>query len=315
MLRKGEHPIANLTLKPVPALHVFLSTSKTGDKEEAANLYSAQIKARLFNSSPVDVPAETRILSSGQIDITGLIPGHYQVKVHAVQNNRANVAELGEMDVTSSGEGILAREQPSVPLSANVQFEGPPAPSSNPANRRLFMSDPDSRKLYSVSVPAAGPVVLQEPIEPGNYRFGMNSDISHFIKAMSATGATVSGNTVRIDGSAPVNINVTVAFDGGVVTGVALRDGKPFGGAMILLAPLAAVDPLGNQSLFKEDQSNSDGSFGMDAIAPGKYVLMAIENGWDLEWTNPSALRPYLYRAVTLQIEENGKYNVTVGVQ
>ncbi|HEV3037373.1 MAG TPA: hypothetical protein VHA33_06270 [Candidatus Angelobacter sp.] len=307
--------MANLTLRPVPALHVVLSTSKTGGEEKAAKPYSAQIQARVLNGSPVDIPAETRILSSGQIDFTDLTPGHYQVKVHTVQNNRVTVAELGEMDVSSGGEGILAREQPSVPLTANVQFEGTPGPSSKPANQSLFLSDPESGKLYSVPAPAAGTVELQEPIEPGNYRLGMNSDISYFIKAVSATGAAVSGNTVKIDGSGPVNLNVTVAFGGGEVTGVALRDAKPFAGAMILLAPLAAVDPVLNRSLFKQDQSNSDGSFGIGAIAPGKYLLVAIEKGWDLEWTNPAALQPYLSHGVVLQVEENGKYNVNVRVQ
>lgn len=314
-LRSGEHFIADLALKPVPALHVFLSTSEAGDKEEAAKLESAEIQTRLWNGSPLDVPAETRILSSGQIDITGIIPGHYQVKVQTVQNNRVTVAEKGEMDVFSSGETILAHEKPSVHLTADVQFEGAPDLSLNPANESLFVSDFESPKLYTVSVPAPGTFAFQEPVEPGNYQLSMNSSSPHFIKALSASGATVIGNGIKIDGSSPVRVNVTVAFDGAIVTGVALRDGKPFAGAMILLAPLARVDPMLNRSLFKQDQSNSDGSFGMGAIAPGKYVLLAIENGWDLEWRNPGVLQPYLSHAVVLEVEEKGKYNVNVTVQ
>lgn len=314
-LSSGEHLAADLTLKPVPALHISLSPGEAGDKEQKGIFEPAQIQVRLLNASPVDVPAETRMLPSGKIDITGIAPGHYRVKVHGVLNNRVQVLESGEIDVLSSGEKILDHEKPSVPLTANVQFEGTPDPSSNPANQYLFMSDSDSRNLYSIAVPAPGTFELQGSAEPGNYQLSMNGNISHFVKSVSATGATVNGNTVKIDGNGPVNLNVTVAFGGAIVTGVALRDNKPFAGAMILLAPLAPADAVLNKSLFKQDQSDSDGSFGLGAVAPGKYVLIAVENGWDLEWTNPVALRPYLSHGVVLQVEGTGKYNVNVSVQ
>jgi hypothetical protein len=47
----------------------------------------------------------------------------------------------------------------------------------------------------------------------------------------------------------------------------------------------------------------------------GSNLLVAIEKSWDLEWTNPAALQPYLSHGVVLQVEENGKYNFNVGVQ
>ena len=52
----------------------------------------------------------------------------------------------------------------------------------------------------------------------------------------------------------------------------------------------------------RRDQSDSDGTFTLANILPGKYVLMAIENGWDLEWMNPSVLKPYRERGITLPL-------------
>jgi hypothetical protein len=118
--------------------------------------------------------------------------------------------------------------------------------------------------------------------------FGMNSGISYFLQGSVSDRSRVSGNIVKIDGSCPGNVNVTMAFDGGAVTGVALRDDKPFAGGYDSAGATGCGSSSAEQILFKQEQSNSDGSFGIGAIAPGKYLLMAIEKGWDVEWTNPA---------------------------
>jgi hypothetical protein len=47
-------------------------------------------------------------------------------------------------------------------------------------------------------------------------------------------------------------------------------------------------------SLYHRDQGDSDGSFLMSPLFPGRYTLLAIENGWDLEWSDPDVLFRYL---------------------
>jgi hypothetical protein len=81
---------------------------------------------------------------------------------------------------------------------------------------------------------------------------------------------------------------------------------------MIVLVP---SDPVHNQSLFRRDQSDSDGTFTLASVKPGKYTLLAIANGWDLEWMNPAVIKPYLLAGETLEVQENGKYDVKVRVQ
>jgi len=46
-------------------------------------------------------------------------------------------------------------------------------------------------------------------------------------------------------------------------------------------------DPSLNRGLFRRDQSDSDGSFSLRDAAPGKYTVVAIEDGWELEWAAP----------------------------
>jgi hypothetical protein len=42
---------------------------------------------------------------------------------------------------------------------------------------------------------------------------------------------------------------------------------------------------------------------------------VAIDDGWDLEWTNPEVLRPFLSKGQPLVVEPSGKYEIKVAVQ
>jgi hypothetical protein len=83
-------------------------------------------------------------------------------------------------------------------------------------------------------------------------------------------------------------------------------------GAMVLLVP---NDPVNEQVLCRRDQTDSDGTFTLAGVVPGKYRLLAIQNGWDLEWLNPGVLNPYLHQAVPIEVQPNGKYDFKLRVQ
>ena len=58
---------------------------------------------------------------------------------------------------------------------------------------------------------------------------------------------------------------------------------------MIVLVP---QDAANNSPLFRRDQSDSDGSFTLLNVVPGQYTVLALAQGWDLEWGNPAVLHP-----------------------
>jgi len=91
-----------------------------------------------------------------------------------------------------------------------------------------------------------------------------------------------------------------------------LREGKETAGAMVVLVP---ADPAHNQVLFRRDQSDSDGTFTLGNIVPGTYTLLAIQNGWDLEWSKPEVLRRFMAQGEAMIVAPKGKYSVKVKVQ
>ena len=81
---------------------------------------------------------------------------------------------------------------------------------------------------------------------------------------------------------------------------------------MIVLVP---QDPGHNLPLFRRDQSDSDGTFTLSNVVPGQYTVVAIANGWELEWANPAVLQPYLKGGESVQVPAEGKLDVKVQVQ
>jgi hypothetical protein len=87
---------------------------------------------------------------------------------------------------------------------------------------------------------------------------------------------------------------------------------KPVTGAMIVLVP---EDVDNNRSLIRRDQSDSDGTFTLPAVLPGNYTVIALQNGWDMDWQSVAALAPYVKGGKAVSVATNGKYEVKVVVQ
>ena len=98
----------------------------------------------------------------------------------------------------------------------------------------------------------------------------------------------------------------------GQIEGTVMNGDKPVSGTMVVLAPQEISD---NASLFRRDQSDSDGTFTLRDVVPGRYTALAIQKGWDLEWASPEALRPYLAKGTPVVVSGKEKLEIKVAAQ
>jgi hypothetical protein len=68
---------------------------------------------------------------------------------------------------------------------------------------------------------------------------------------------------------------------------------------MIVLVP---KNPDVNHDLFRRDQSDLDGTFVFHGVVPGSYTILAIENGWDLDWSQPGVIAAYRKHGQTIEV-------------
>jgi hypothetical protein len=110
------------------------------------------------------------------------------------------------------------------------------------------------------------------------------------IAAITVGGRTRRGNLITVQDRS-LALVVTVTQGATRLQGFARRDGKGVSGVMVLLVPagMAALEGLA-----RRDQSDSDGSFSLNDVVPGNYTLVAIDGGWELDWTQPQVIGRYL---------------------
>ena len=116
---------------------------------------------------------------------------------------------------------------------------------------------------------------------------------------MSAEGADVSGHTLNVTAGSSPSVSLTLVSGSVDVEGTAKKDGKGFAGAMVVLVP---KNPEVDHDLFRRDQSDLDGTFALHGVVPGSYNLVAIENGWDLDWSKSDVIAAYAKHGRRVQV-------------
>jgi len=302
-LRAGEKAQADIQLAAVPAVHIRL-TNLPAEEPGGINI---QASVALLRSQDVPLNILAEQVSPGEFEVAGLPPGDLTFLINQ-SGEQASTARKIRVNVsggeTLDGGGTRATAN----VSGRVIF---PAGVAGPAEGQVNLQGEDDQnasaelqKDGTFSVPA---------VEAGTYKVAVNlSESGEYVEGVSATGATTSGREVTIAGAGDVRLSITLGQGAGEVTGVAKLDGKPAAGVMILLVPDSGQNLEEDSRL---DQSDSDGTFALHEIIPGKYLLVAIEDGWDLERSNGSVLKPYLEKGQAIEISANDHRAVTVEVQ
>ncbi len=336
-LHPGDAEMANITLRPVPAIHLVIRYSPSSESEQ---FWVNQITLHVADGVNQYLGVQTTQSGPGAFEIMGLPPGRMSLGLVSSKGNESasgaqTIQRSGDSEIDASDAPPSATVKANEPISrsqtlqltGDTEINASDAPPSATLSGVITMDDgsplsgPAFLRLHSVATGAAFDAQSQangefsfngQAIPAGTYGVIIARPPASAVRSMSATGAKVSGRTVEIGASPDVRLSVVISKGSGVVKGFALKDGKPADGVMIVLVPQS---PEHNLVLFRRDQSDSDGSFNLRGILPGKYTVVALENGWDLEWFTPSVLQKYLAGGEKVQVNANGKLEVKVNVQ
>ena len=302
-LRDGDRVTADMALRAVPAAQIRVPHSI----EPGKPMPSLRLVQTAFGEDVVGEQFEERSSPDGTV-ITGIAPGHYEA--HYVDPTRPDVERIQEIDV--SGDMTINPE--TIGERATVTVKGLAQMSNGeslPAEVTVF--------LVRLRTGVANPGIVDrkgafsvEQLQPGTYEVSIMGQDRTFILAMASSNAKVNGRRLTLTGASPVNLALELGKGMAHVQGTALRGDKGLGGTMVLLIP---DNPGANEVLFRRDQSDSDGTFTLSRVVPGKYNVVAIEGGWELEWSKPEVLKRYLAKATSIEVDANKTYDIKVEVQ
>jgi hypothetical protein len=311
-LKPGERFNADMQLRPVPAAHLLFHRTPTkaegtggGDVVVAPNL--SQV---IFEDYRSYIPGNaTSYSGSDAMEISGIPPGHYLVSASSPDGVTTHEQEI---DVT--GDAELSVEEiggAPVKISGTVRVEGSDQPESF---RSLIFHVGDQGTTFVTQISDKGEFDVQHTLtKPTSLEMSVFNNSSLFISNVTATGARVIGpHNIQVYPGASVKLTVTMSKGLGQVNGVVMREDKPLAEAMVLLVP---QDAQNNSVRFRRDQSDSDGTFTLPSVTPGKYTVVAIQNGWELPWSDPTVMKPYLAKGELVQVRPNENLKVKVKVQ
>ncbi|MGB8538510.1 MAG: hypothetical protein WCD57_18960, partial [Acidobacteriaceae bacterium] len=162
---------------------------------------------------------------------------------------------------------------------------------------------------YFARLNDAGDFTVQVP--PGEYQL-IGQIPQMYVASVTSPDTLVKGRMVKVKAGSVAKLEIVMGNGYGQVEGVVERGGHPASGVLVLLAPEDAKD---NQILFRRDQSDSDGTFSLSDIIPGRYRLLAIEEGWEVDWADPNVLAAYLKKSITVQVHAHDKLQQMVEAQ
>jgi hypothetical protein len=323
---------ADVTLRPVPSIHLLVRLpadvppSDTGsadgsdgdqnDDSQTASRAGSEVTLEIGGDDGTHSPATGTEISPGLFELFGIPPGDATLTFRSFQGDSASV-RTQPLQLSSTTELDLNPRAPLADVSGVVLIPGvasdQPAASGKFTPFLLELHSTKTGESYRTSVSNKGEFSFAGLALPaGSYEVALSNESPFQVSSIEATSAKVSGRTIEVAADQPVTLTIHVSEAKCSVGGFALKEGKPFAGAMILLVP---QDPTQNPAQFHRDQSDSDGSFFMAPIFPGRYTLLALENGWDLEWSNPAVLAKYLPNGRPIELLPNAAVTFNAKVQ
>jgi hypothetical protein len=331
-LPPGAAETADFTLRLVPSIHLLVRVPAAapapdassndvsdGDQNEDSQTVSragSEVTLEIGGDDGTHSPATGTEISPGLFELFGIPPGDGTLIFRSFQGDSESV-RTQSLQLSSSTELDLNPHSPLADVSGVVLVPGAASDQSSAGDKSppflLQFRSPKTGETYQAAVSNKGEFSFAASALPaGTYEVGLNNESFFQISSLEAVGATLSRRTIEIPAAEPVKLTVHISEAKCSVGGFALKDGKPFAGAMILLVP---HDPGQNPAQFHRDQSDSDGSFYMAPIFPGRYTLLALENGWDLEWSNPAVLAKYLPKGLPIELLPNAAVTFSAKVQ
>jgi Carboxypeptidase regulatory-like domain len=315
-LHAGDVRQADFHLTPVPSVHLHILppglATTPGDRVVNAPVVQQIIPGiggqNAFSGS---IHFDPR----GQADVGGLAPGLYQIRTSGQNAGSALV------EVTAGSTRTLDLNAPSDEAVVTFHFEGVSNDSeSRPVQINLINPETGSGTFPSFrgesgggnfrrrDRDADGDRTLEVP--PGRYEVVLQSRPNLYLTGITAKGGETTGRFLTVAAGASA-FTLHVASGRASLTGVAGFQNKPSIGAMVLLVPTTIEEP-GSFRILHRDQTDTDGGFSLSDVIPGEYILVAIDHGWEINWSDRSTLRHYLMQGVPVDLVSgvNVKQNV-----
>ena len=295
MIKGGAHEEIEIHLTPVESLRLRFHIPEQGQRE---GFQVPILEKRVFDSVDYVATEGVNPISGGFFEMNGVPAGKYTVRIPGAQGQGARFTEA---DIRNDGQELETdKAEPAASMKLAVRLA-----NGEPLPKQLGLGLQDERRQVAAFSPVSpeGEVAFED-LAAGSYKIiaTRTPEKAYAVGRILTESGQPVGPTLNVTAGAELQFNVTLVSGVASVEGFARRGDKPASGVMVVLIP---AEPETHQDLFRRDQSDSDGSFSLPDIIPGTYTVVAIEDAWDFDWSQPSALARYAKNGQPVTISEN----------
>jgi len=296
MIKGGAHEEIEIHLTPVESLRLRFHIPEQGQRE---GFQVPILEKHVFDSVDYIAIEGVNQISPGFFEMHGVPAGKYTVRVPSATPGQT--AKFTEADLRNDGQELETdKAEPAASLKLAVHLA-----NDEPLPKQLSLGLQDERRQIAAFSPvSADGTVAFDDLAAGTYKIiaSRTPEKAYAVGRILTESGQPVGPTLNVTAGAELQFNVTLVSGVASVEGSAKRGDKPASGVMVVLIP---ADQETHQDLFRRDQSDSDGSFSLPDIIPGTYTVVAIEDAWDFDWSQPSAWARYAKNGQPVTISEN----------
>ena len=290
LIQGGERFEFDMHMIPVPALHVVFRGEPQGEHTYAVPV----LEQRAFDGIDGQRNRENPQMISPGVFEMATAPGKYVVQLwgpsQTARINEVDISENHQEVDTSSGDTLSK-------ITASVHVLGQ---DRVPKDLFVGLRDATTRRGGDFRTVGTQGEVVFENVAPGTYELIAGSpNIAYAVVRSTSQDHENPGHTLKVPAASSLSLNLSLVSGNAAVEGYAKQAGKGVAGAMVVLIP---KHPEANRELFRRDQSDLDGSFSLRQVIPGTYTVIAIANGWDLDWSKPAVIAKYAGHGQTIVV-------------
>jgi uncharacterized protein (DUF2141 family) len=300
-IKGGEHAEIDIHMEPVPSLHLLFHVPEG----EQNGFIAPEFQKRVFDSVEEVETGGSQQLSPDTFELVGVPTGKYTVRFRGSTPDEPG--RSAEMKITNDGQELdLSSGEPLGSLKLSVKILGG---ENLPQSLFVALRDAQLRTVESRAVDRNGEVNF-EGLPAGRYAIAASSTSKPYsVVRTSSQGTETSGNGFDLTPGSSISMSASLLSGKARVEGFVMRSGKSAAGVMVVLVP---ADPESNIDLFRRDESDFDGSFVLPGVVPGNYSVIAIEDGWAVDWSRPAVLARYTPRGQKLTVGPQSQGTVSL---
>ena len=290
-LEEGANAEIHFTLRAVPAVHIAADGFQKQEGQQPI--------LQLFQTGP----GGTLISMAWGAD-SGVAPGSYVVSSSLIGQNQSST--LGSQLVTLTADSTVHLDEAvRTSVKGKVILDGDMPPSM-----AIWLGNLSNGNQATGFLTPDGTFDIPN-ILPGRYALLLANASDLYMQSVKVKGGVYRNGELPVAKGADIQLSITAVKGVTQVNGRVVNGTTPIAGAMVLLFP---HDPSHGNNI-PRDQSDSDGTFTLNWALPGRYTLVAIDNGRGLAYAEPAAIAPYLQGGRVLDLPLASDATVQVEVQ